>query len=352
MDPLPPGMTLHQVLDRRHRNLVAWAFAHPRGWTAGSDLTWTFEDSSWPVSSGAFAQSPDGAAAFEFLPPEACYWLEPDMGACRPGARELGLTCLPPMAPVEMLLRWVVPKYSAGRANLQIRGAGPAPGLAQEVRLDTQGLPAEGAAVRLDYHEGGAAWEEEVYGVQVLQRVPYDGPMGRMFQINWGMARLFRYRAPQGILDARRDEFWAIARSARVNPAWEQLKAQILRQLQIQFDQFLAQGYAQIQAAGQLSRAISAHNDQLLAGWEAQRQAEHAAAQTSRQERREERPDPFGEYIRGDETYHDPYWGESRQDSNYQYHWTDGQGTYKSSNDPFFNPNLDSNQNWTLMEPK
>ena len=47
-----------------------------------------------------------------------------------------------------------------------------------------------------------------------------------------------------------------------------------------------------------------------------------------------------------------PYWGESQQDADYRYHWTDGQGNYQHSDDPFFNPSIGSTQNWSLMQPK
>ena len=62
--------------------------------------------------------------------------------------------------------------------------------------------------------------------------------------------------------------------------------------------------------------------------------------------------DKFDEYIRGVETYEDPYYGESQQDANYAYHWTDGFGNYQASNNHFFNPNIGTNQNWTLMQKK
>jgi hypothetical protein len=48
----------------------------------------------------------------------------------------------------------------------------------------------------------------------------------------------------------------------------------------------------------------------------------------------------------------DPYYGTSQQDANWQYHWTNGSGEYQHSNDPFFNPNIGSNQNWAIMTPE
>jgi hypothetical protein len=59
----------------------------------------------------------------------------------------------------------------------------------------------------------------------------------------------------------------------------------------------------------------------------------------------------FSQYIRGVESVEDPYWGQSEQSYHYEYHWTDGSGNYRHSNDAGFNPNIGSSQNWQLMEP-
>ena len=47
----------------------------------------------------------------------------------------------------------------------------------------------------------------------------------------------------------------------------------------------------------------------------------------------------FDDYIRGVETVDDPYYGTSQHSYNEQYHWTDGYGSYRNSNDPTYNPN-------------
>jgi hypothetical protein len=175
--------------------------------------------------------------------------------------------------------------------------------------------------------------------------------MGSMTQVNWGFIRLFSYRADRGTLDALRPVFWRVARSAKVNPQWQQLYTQVMQQLQQQFDRYIQAGYSQIQAAGRLSAAISATNDAMLAGFEQQRIAARQSSASSRGSSRSS-TDGFSEYIRGVETMEDPQWGESQQDYTYRYHWTDGYGNYQHSNDSFFNPNIGSSQNWTLMEPK
>jgi len=117
----------------------------------------------------------------------------------------------------------------------------------------------------------------------------------------------------------------------------------------------IARGYAQIQAAAQLSRTISANNDAMLASIDAQRQAQAARDAAARQQAGHggDPNDDFSLYIRGTERMKDPYWGESDQSSNQQYHWTDGSGNYQHSNDSTYNPNVGAGggPTWQRMEP-
>jgi hypothetical protein len=214
------------------------------------------------------------------------------------------------------------------------------------------GMASEGVVVRIEYLDDGAPCEEEFFGVKLTQDVPYHGPMGMMTQTNWGFIRLFSFRARRGELDALGATFWRTAASLRMNPRWELLYAQVMQQLQLQFNQFIQAGYDQIQAAGQLSRTISANNDAWLSAFEQQRQAAAHISASSTSSSSRSPNEGFSEYIRGVETMEDSQWGESQQDYTYRYHWTDGFGNYQHSNDAFFNPNIGSSQNWTFMEPK
>jgi hypothetical protein len=60
--------------------------------------------------------------------------------------------------------------------------------------------------------------------------------------------------------------------------------------------------------------------------------------------------DNFDDYVRGVDTVNDPYYGTSQHASTEQYHWTDGYGNYRNSNDASFNPNHVENGDWQLME--
>ena len=81
----------------------------------------------------------------------------------------------------------------------------------------------------------------------------------------------------------------------------------------------------------------------------AQRDAGQRAAQASARNS----GDGFSGYLRGTERMQDPYWGTSDRSYLNKYHWTDGSGNYRSSNDPMFNPNVGTGGgvNWQRMEP-
>lgn len=360
MNPHPPQdqrpseqqFILHQLIDHQHQGVVASVFEYPSSWQARSHVAWNLQHVSLPVIAYAQAFNPHGTEAFEFLPVEYFFWINEGYGFYQQGQNYLGQVCLPPMSAADAMTRWVVPKYRGNRPDLKIVGVSFVPQLAQRINLKLGGATTEDVCVKLTYTEQGRLFEEELYGLKFAQNAPYYGPQGMMMQINWGFARLFSFRAEAGALDARRETFWRIAGSVKLNPLWEQLYTQILQQLKMQFDQYIQAGYSQIQAAAQISQTISANNDALLSSFAQQRQAAGPSSAARGDASAPSTSDAFDEYVRGVETVKDPFYGESQQDYNYQYHWTNGSGEYRHSNDPFFNPNIGSTQNWTIMEPK
>ena len=50
------------------------------------------------------------------------------------------------------------------------------------------------------------------------------------------------------------------------------------------------------------------------------------------------------------DTVDDPYYGTSQQSSNEQYHWTDGYGGYRNTNDATYDPNRTEVGEWQLMK--
>lgn len=354
--PDEPPLALYQLIDRDHGGVVVAVLDYPAGWQASSEVVWNYQQCSFPVISYAHARNPKGVEAFTLLPTASFFWITPALFAfCRQGDNVLGQIAMPPMSALDAMKKLIIPRHRGKCQGLRVLGVRSMPHLAQDIGADLKGLPSEGVGVKIEYVEQGRPIEEEFYGLKAVQDVPNYGPMGMLIQHNWYITWAFCFRAEKGRLDAHQDLFWRMARSIKVNPLWEQLHAEITQQLKAQFDQYIAMGYSQIQAAGQLSRAISANNDAMLARCEQQRVAERQASQAARAARAAEKRSPadkFDDYIRGVAIYEDPYYGESQQDANYAYHWTDGYGNYKASNNYFFNPNIGSNQNWILMQRK
>jgi hypothetical protein len=345
--PAGAPLVLHQILDRVHGSVVAAVFEHPAGWAAQSQVGWNFQNVSLPVLVFARAAAPGGLESFEMLPVESFVWLEPNYGMLQPGSNHLGQICMAPQKAADAMSRWVIPKYRGRCPGVRILSTAPAPELARLVPPQPGQAPPEGVCTVIDYTDNGQPVEEAFFGLKIGNQIPYSGPQGMTLQTNWGFLKLFAYRAAKGQLVPQRDRFWRMATSLRINPLWDQLCGQINQQLQAQFQAYIQAGYSQIQAAGQISRQISANNDAMLASFAQQRQA---AARSHPAHSGRSPTDGFDEYIRGVETLKDPYMGTSQQDATYQYHWTDGSGSYQHSNDPFFNPNIGSNLQWALME--
>jgi hypothetical protein len=344
----------HQIVDAQHQGLVVGTFEHPDAWRARSQVVWNFQNVSHPVAVSAATFNPGGVDAIEFLPTEACCWIEPNMGQAI-GQQRYGLTLLPPAPAVEVMTRWLIPKYRGKRAGGRVVGAQPIPDLAQRFNAaELQSVPTEGIVVRVEYIENtrNTAIEEEFYACRYqFQPVP-----GAVTQINWGLARVMCVRAERGRLDAAKDTFWRTATSLRLNPQWQALFNQIAQQLHGQFQQVIQAGYDKLQGEQQLQSQMSAYyqqqRDQQSANvaWSVQRQqqmnADRAGGYTAQ--------DAWGDTALSDRTaYEDP----NSQAGNYHYEhgqhqwvWTDGQGGWIPTNDPNFDPNVGSSHTWTLAK--
>jgi hypothetical protein len=316
-------------------------------------VTWRYEDVSQPVTIHAITWNPAGAEWVEILPAESFYWLEPNYGFNQPGSYKFGQYLLQPMHPEEAMSRWVVPRIRGNRHGLQILTVQPLPGLPQQLPLPSLQVPLYGVMATVAYTENGQAIEEEIYGVMLVHPpVP-----GATVQTNWGFIRLFCFRAAKSGLAAVRPLCWNVVQSVQNNPAWEQqVYNPVQQQLHQGFQQYIQAGYDQINAATQMSKMISAQNDAFYQG---QQQRRDANWQSHEQRKQEDtygqytKEDAFGDMIMGRESYHDPFYKHGTEHYGYsQFVWTNGQGEYQRTDDPNFDPNIGSNQNWTLMQKK
>jgi hypothetical protein len=99
-----------------------------------------------------------------------------------------------------------------------------------------------------------------------------------------------------------------------------------------------------------LRQQTSANNDAMIASIDRQLQASRTSSSSSGSGTRSA-ADKFSDYIRGVDTVDDPYYGTSQHAYTEKYHWTDGYGRYRNSNDATYNPNQTEKGDWQIMQP-
>lgn len=372
----PEGFVRHQVIDRHHQNMPVSTFLRPVDWRAETEVYWNYQNSNFPVISYGRVSNPASLEQFEFLPSELYFWIEPDMGFNQQGQNVGGSVYLPPMSSVDALARLVVPKYRGDRQGLRITGAEPVPNLVVMLNAkDLQGRPYEGVKAKLEYTEQGSALEEEFYACHIVNPMPpMYGPMGPSQQINWGLTRLFSFRAERGRLDESRHLFWRIASSVEGNPQWQQFSSQLMQRLQQQQQQSFQQQLNEFDRMGhERLRMNQQASDQFIANSQnyINQQADRIRnSYNTPPPTGPDYPSPYsssdstssGEYgsqeafidvMREQESFYNPNDTSREKVSGYHdYIWTDQSGNVRTSNDPNYNPNDGAGADWTLARKK
>jgi hypothetical protein len=342
-----PRPARHSVVDREHGGMVVATFAHPAEWRARSQVIWNTQHTSLPALVYATTFNPSGAEVFEFLPTQAFFWLDNDYGTVPVGQNAHGLVRMPPTPPPDALVNLVIPAFRRDRQNLRVAFVRLVQNLWQFFN-DPPPQNGQGVMARVEYEENGRAIEEEFYGV-------YDWNQtsgGTVMQTNWGFGRLACFRAERGRLDAARETFWRIAGSLQLNPQWRQVYDQVVQQLMAGFNVRIGSINDRLRAEQEQGRRNIEYNDHLIAergarvneSVERQRQLNHERSQSGYSNN-----DEFGDMLMNRTAYQDP----NSSVGNYHYEqgspeyvWTDGQGSFYSTNDPTDNPNQHRNGNW------
>ncbi len=337
-------------------NMVAAVIKMPADWLAQSNVVWNYQDASFPVRVQARAESKTGDAWVEGFPTEMFFWLEPEYQPMRNGTRHLGMIKQTPLSAEEALLHYTVLQARGNYPNFKVVSSRRISNLAET--LGDKPVSGQSVAIRVAYQQNGQSIQEEFYGMlSDTQSVPYHGPQGTTIEHHIWLQYVHSMGATNNKLDSMKSLLGGIASSFSVNPSWQKAVVQVTQYLAQEFNAQLARDYAGIKAAGQLSRQISAQNDAWLANFEKQRIAsdrqmdQFMANMQSQSDVYDKANENFSQYMRGTEKMQDPYWGESDQPYDNQYHWTDGSGNYRHSNNLGDDPNVGSTQNWMLMQP-
>jgi hypothetical protein len=312
----------------------------PSGWQFQGGCHWLLDNPGMPASVAFQVWNPQGAEAFEVLPNTNFTWSTNRLATSMfpPGSKYFGAEVRQPVGIQDAFGKFILPRFRSRLENLQIMNFVPIPDLPRLVKSEaslTPGASAEGGKLRICYGWQGKQYEEEIYAVVEVFRVPIQSMFGTNELIVWFIDFLFTFRAAAGRLDATADLFTVMIQSFKLNPQWSaavKAIAQQLAQRQIQ----------QIHHIGQLG--------QIYAQTGAEMRQQNLNDWYSRQATYDRLAVDRSRAIRDVDGFFDP----NRQEvvelpSGYGHAWVSGNGEYILTEDPTFNPNVETNQSWTEM---
>jgi hypothetical protein len=341
------------------QGLVVSRLAVPQGWKTSSRVTWNYGDFYMPVRTSARLESPDGSSWIEFFPAEFFLWLDPAHDRAPIGRGGIGGIHDPNITLPAALVRYVIGPNRAHMKNLRVLGYRPVknlPAAFPKAYDPKQPLQGEGICMRVSYQLNGSPVDEEFYGFMTQTQVLTAPGPAHIHEYHRLLLMAHSMGAKSGKLESVRPLLGFVATSLEPNPAWQQRLAEVKKQQGQYYDRIQAYNRREVQAAGQRSRQLTAQSNQFMAQIDAnlaasRAQQAHASFSSSSTEDFYKRADDFDQNIRGTEHMVDQNGEVSDQSNAYNYHWTDGYGTYVHSNDPNFDPNRYLTGSYEQMTP-
>lgn len=325
-------LTVHDPMvdNNAYRMLV------PTGWKVDGGVAWRPNAANLAVNHMVVLDPTERMGLF-FYPTDAlCYDNSLAMYGFMEGSNYLGNEVRVPIQNVtEYVTRFMLPRY---RPNTQARVVSttelPKVATAVQAAIAEPGVRKSvlAAKVRVEYDFRGVPTEEDIFctlAFAVSDALPT--------YLMWGPHQLYGFAAPKGQLDAMTPVFQTIAGSVTVDLEWYNKYRQVSQLWYQRMEQ-------SIRDAGALSRYISQINDEITdinrSAWE------HHQRTMDRVNRQ------FSEYIRGVQTYHNPFTQMPVQlPAHYNHVWANSLGGYVLTNSPSYNPNQHSSQNWVPLNP-
>jgi hypothetical protein len=336
----------YHVIDAQGIGLEAFSLLIPADWQTQGGVMWPLQNPAMPAEVAFRAFSPATPDALEVFPTRACSYNPALLGMFPIGSLYMGSEMREPMHARQALKTMVIGRNRTGASDLRVTSEADVPELqaiaeqiaAQELRQGAPGVQAHvtAAKVRVEYSLGGQPVEEEFYGTVTAYAFPVGG-FGQTATI-WTRDHLFSFRAAKGQLDSHARLYETIVKSFTVNPQWLNKYLQVVRML-------TQQQIQNIHRIGELSRYLSRTSneisDMMMQAYE-NRQAAYDRISTN-----------FSQTIRGVDEWIDPATGTHTElPSGYDNAWVNGLGEYVLSENPSYNPNIESNQNWQPLKRK
>lgn len=334
---LVPGVRFswHVFIDQQGFGIPAMRFLYPTGWQVEGGIYWIVDRPASPAVVAFRVRNPAGPEQFEAFPAHLFYWSTDPMSkwAIPPGSRYFGAEVVQPMDSVQFIQALLIPRFR-NIPGLQVRAVQRNPAT-PDAAYTQMGMPQmETAIVDIVYPLENYTLEERIHANLTYHRMQMPGMWGVSEMINWTADYLYAIRAREGQLDGLSDLFATIWKSVQINPQWMALLNQNIQQN-------TAANIRQIQNIGALSRHISQVSNEISdmisqSYWERQATYDHISERWS-------------QAMRGVDAYQDVSGAQVELPTGYQQAWGNALGEYILSNDPFFDPNQVTNQNWTQL---
>ena len=314
----------------------------PSSWEFRGGIQWVLNNPGMPAVISFRVYNPSGLEVFEVFPALTFFWTnQPMLLMTFPrGSRYLGNEVQPPCGALQAIREMVIPRYRQQVGSIETLKEEALPDLPKQLKVLNPNASggassAEGAKVRIRYTRGDQSIDEEIFGVVQVQRNLMPTFMGSVENILWSADYLFSFQSPAEHLDDFADLFQTILYSFRINPDWFNRYIQISNGM-------IQNQIGHINQIGQLSRSISQSNNQISdmimsSYYQRQETMDHISAN-------------FSQTIRGVDEYYSPFEDHGVElPGGYDHAWANALGEYIVTDDPNFNPNINSNQKWEPM---
>ena len=357
------------ITDTDHNGMRVATIHLPEKWHFESKLEWHYDRIEVPLIFSSHAENPDNAEAYFQYPllraevvDVAPQYRQYAKNNTRPGDRlPTGAIWSAPIPPMQALAKFIQ-QTRPNAANFKWIGQQDLPDLAKALKMDP--WPNDhGVAIKIGYDLNGQPVEEAFFGVYYISKQGTDAvslgqlsmAAGSLQQTNWGFRALQSFRAPAGTLDKRMPMFCVIAKSIYINPEWGRLSKAINDKMMADFNQKMKQGWDQLRAAQAIMEQTMRQQAAFQANFDKQEEAFRNSGGVDDSYLRDggarSAADHWDDLIRGVDTVNDPSTGGTTQLSNLgQYHFTDGFGNYRTSDDPNYTPEKAGEVgSWQLM---
>ena len=181
-------------------------------------------------------------------------------------------------------------------------------------------------------------FRSEIYGVVEQVKFPVQSLFGTQYNIWWYIDYVFSFKGKAGQLEGQTKVFQAITSSFRINQQWQAKYNNVIEYL-------AQQQISRIRNIGEFSRTLSQMSDQMRSDQLQQYEQRSSVYDKVAQQ--------HSDNMLGIERYYDPF--EEREvqlPSGYNHAWCNNLGEYILTDNPNYNPNVESNLTWKPIEHK